>query len=327
MYDRGSYRMADKNIVVLGIDIGGTNTKMALVNRTGRISVTRTIPTDAYGTSPEPFLNRLYELIDEVLASATDEIAGIGVSMHGELDDELRGAVLGLNTPALCGVDMLGLLSERYQMRVIINNDLTAHTLGEYYFGCGRGVKRFMCLAVGTGLGAGVLVDGKPLLIDGGNSGNTGLVVIDPDAPIGANGMKGSAEDLCGVSGIERLAQAYYGRTVAAHEVIAAARTGKDTTAVEIMQQIGRFLGHTLATLSVIFYPHKIALTGGTTTGGDALLVACRERFDELAGGFFGHIVNLPKSHYQMPEIVLGEGGADSGILGATVELLGLYQR
>jgi glucokinase len=319
--------MTDKDLVALGIDIGGTNTKMAFVNRTGLVTMPHSMPTDAYGASPEPFLNRLYRLIDEVLASLPGDITGIGVSMHGELDDEMRGAVLGLNTPALCGVDMSGLLTERYGMRVIINNDLTAHTLGEYYFGCGQGVKRFMCLAVGTGLGAGVLVDGKPLLIDGGNSGNTGLVVIDPDVPVGANGMKGSAEDLCGVSGIERLALARYGRTVAAHEVIAAARNGEDTIAVDIMRQIGRYLGHTLATLSVIFYPHKIALTGGTTTGGDALLLACRERFDELAGGFFRQIVTLPKSHYQMPEIVLGEGGAESGILGATAELLDLYQR
>ena len=96
------------------------------------------------------------------------------------------------------------------------------------------------------------------------------------------------------------------------------------TTAVNLLLD---FPVQTLATLSVIFYPHRIALTGGTTTGGDALLLACRERFDELAGGFFRHIMTLPKSHYQMPEIVLGEGGAESGILAAPAELLGLYQR
>ena len=138
--------MSDNNSDALGIDIGGTNTKMGIVTPTGQISMLRTMPTDAYGTSPEPFLKRLYGLIDEVLITLPRDIAGIGVSMHGELDDEMRGTVLGLNTPALCGVDMRGLLSERYQTQVIVNNDLTAHTLGEYYFGCGQGVKRFMCL-------------------------------------------------------------------------------------------------------------------------------------------------------------------------------------
>lgn len=244
--------------LALGIDIGGTNTKMGLVSHDGKIMTLRKMPTDAHDDSPEPFLQRLYTLIDEVLASSTDKIIGIGVSMHGELDEEMRGPVLGLNTPALCGVDMRDLLTKRYQKQVIIYNDLTAHTLGEYYFGCGQGIKRFMCLAVGTGLGAGVLLNGKPLFIDGGNSGNTGLIIIDPNGSVGANGIKGSAEDLCGVSGIERLALERYGHSVSAYEVIRATRDGQDEIAIEIMQQIGRYLGHTLASLSVIFYRKSV---------------------------------------------------------------------
>lgn len=317
--------MAETSPLALGIDIGGTNTKMGLVNRAGDISAFRTMPTDAHDDSPEPFLTRLVMLIDDVLSESTEDIIGIGVSMHGELDDELTGTVLGLNTPALIGTDMRGLLTRLYQKQVIIYNDLTAHTLGEYYFGCGQDVKRFMCLAIGTGLGAGVLINGKPLLIDGGNSGNTGLIIIDPNQPIGANGIRGSAEELCGVSGIERLAKERYGRDMFAHEVINAARGGHDPIAIEIMQQIGRYLGQTLASLSVIFYPHRIALTGGTATAGDVLLDACRAEFERLVGAFFQHISTLPRSHYQMAEIVIGEGGATSGIQGATCELLGLY--
>jgi glucokinase len=316
--------MAITNPLALGIDIGGTNTKMGLVNRVGDISAFRTMPTDAHGDSPDAFLTRFVALIDDVLTECTEGIVGIGVSMHGELDDALTGTVLGLNTPALIGVNMREFLATRFQTQVIIYNDLTAHTLGEYYFGCGQGVQRFMCLAIGTGLGAGVLINGKPLMIDGGNSGNTGLIVIDPDQPIGANGIQGSAEELCGVSGIERLAKERYGRDVSAHEVISAARDGHDPIATEVMQQIGRYLGHTLASLSVIFYPHRIALTGGTAMAGDVLLEACRAEFDKLVGKFFQHISTLPRSHYQMAEIIIGEGGAISGIQGATCELLGL---
>jgi glucokinase len=312
--------------IVLGIDIGGTHTKMGLVNRAGDIHEFRKMPTDAHGDDPQPFLKRLFSQIDSVLATQLDTIDGIGVSMHGELGEQMRGTVLGFNTPALCGFDMKSTLFERYQLPVTINNDLTAHTLGEYYFGTGQGIKRFMCLAVGTGLGAGVIVDGKPLLIDGGNSGNTGLVILDPNAAIGANGIKGSAEGLCGVSSIEAMARERYGHQKMAHDVIAASREGNDPIASEIMAQIGRYLGQTLATLSVIFYPHRIALTGGTTSAGDVLLEACRTQFDILVGDFFRNISNLPLSHYQLAEIVLGEGGAESGIQGAAVELLGLYQ-
>lgn len=310
---------------VLGIDIGGTHTKMGLVNSSGEIRSYRIMDTDAQGNDPNPFLQRLYAQLDELLETSSEPVDGIGVSMHGELDETMHGTVLGLNTPSLIGVDMRSKLMERYRCRVLIYNDLMAHTLGEYYFGSGKGVKRFMCLAVGTGLGAGVIVDGKPLLIDGGNSGNTGLIVLDPNARIGTNGIRGSAEELCGVSGIEFLARERYGRKVSAYEVITAAREKQDNIAIAIMQQIGYYLGHTLASLSVIFYPHRIALTGGTTAAGDILLSACRERFEELVGGFFDRIATLPKSHYRKAEIILGEGGPNSGILGASTELLGLY--
>ena len=307
---------------VLGIDIGGTHTKMGLVDTTGAIASFRKMDTDAQGDDAEPFLERLYDNIEAIQAEASTPITGIGVSMHGELDPRRRGTVLGLNTPALCGVDMRGKLSDRYGLPVVINNDLMAHTLGEYYFGTGHGVERFMCLAVGTGLGAGVIVDGKPLLIDGGNSGNTGLVILDPNGPRDSNGIRGSAEALCGVAHIERLAAQRYGQSVAAHQVIAAA--GDDPVAREIMAQIGRYLGQTLATLSVIFYPHRIALTGGTTAAGDVLLDACREQFDQLVGDFFRDVATLRWSHYRMPEIVLGEGGSESGIQGAATAFLSI---
>lgn len=308
---------------VLGIDIGGTHTKLGLVHRDGEISRFRKIPTNADGDDPQPFLNELFPQIDAVRDGAT--IRGIGISMHGELDEKRRGTVLGLNTPALCGVDLRSIFEERYRLPVIVNNDLMAHTLGEYYFGSGRGIERFMCLAVGTGLGAGVMVNGKPVYIDGGNSGNTGLVILDPDAPVAANGIKGSAEGLCGVRGIEAMAHERYGRDVSAYEVITAAYRGDDPTATDIMTQIGRYLGQTLATLSVIFYPHRIVLTGGTTAAGDVLLDACRTQFDVLVGGFFRKVSDLPWSHYRYPEIILGESGSESGIQGAAVELLGLY--
>jgi glucokinase len=178
-----------------------------------------------------------------------------------------------------------------------------------------------MCMAVGTGLGAALIVDGKPLIIDGGNSGNTGLIILDPEAPRDNNGIRGSAEGLCGVDGIERLARQRYGREVPAHEVIAAARLGDDATAVEIMRQTGKWLGQTLASLSVIFYPHRIALTGGATHAGSVLLDACREQFDWLVGDFFRDLAANTGGSFKDVEIVLGNGGSETGLLGAAVEI------
>lgn len=308
----------------LGIDVGGTHTKLGCIDRSGQITGFRRIPTDAQGTDPGSFLDRLFSTADDLLTGAVDGPVGIGVSMHGELDADRRGPVIAGNTPALRNFDMRGALEHRYQLPVDVYNDLTAHSLGEYYFGVGQGVKRFMCLAIGTGLGAGVIVDGKPLIIDGGNSGNTGLIIIDPAGPVDNNGIRGSAEALCGVRGIERLARARYGAPIAAHDVITAARNNSDPVAVEIIQQIGTYLGQTLASLSVIFYPHRIALTGGTTAAGPVLLDACRTTFDTLVGSFFRDIAANTNGHFQEVEIVLGEQGSETALLGAVVELLGI---
>lgn len=310
--------------LALGVDIGGTSTKLGLVERSGTITAQYRLPTDAHGNDPDPFLTRLYAAIDGVLAQAGREIVGIGVSTHGEVDAERRGPIIAGNTPALRNVDLRGRLEARYHLPVVLNNDLTAHALGEYHYGCGRGVQRFMCMAMGTGLGAGVIVAGKPLIIDGGNSGNTGLVVIDPDGPADYNGIRGSAESLCGLPGIERLARERYGRAVTAREVISAARSGADPEAVAIMGQIGAYLGHTLAILSVIFYPHRIALTGGTTAAGAALLEPCRATFARLVGDFFRDIAANTGGHFREVEIVIGKCGSEAGLLGSVVELFAL---
>ena len=311
---------------VLGIDIGGTNTKLGLVQPDGTIRLSSKIPTNAKGSNPDDFFARLFAAVDDLRAAAGADLLGIGVSAHGEVDRERRRPIIAGNTPALRNVDVRGRIEQRYGLPVVMNNDLTAHALGEYYFGCGNGIERFMCMAIGTGLGAALIVEGKPLIIDGGNSGNTGLIVIAPDAPRDSNKIRGSAESLCGVPGIERLARERYGRPLTAYEVISAARVGDDPIAVAIMTQIGDWLGLTLASLSVIFYPQRIALTGGTAAAGDVLLNACRARFDDLVGDFFRDLAANTGGNFKDVEIVLGEGGGETGLLGAAVEMFQQHQ-
>ena len=118
------------------------------------------------------------------------------------------------------------------------------------------------------------------------------------------------------------MAQARYGRPIPAHEVIAAARAGQDPVAGEIMRQIGTYLGQTLASLSVIFYPHRVALTGGTAAAGDVLLAACQAEFDRLVGPFFEDIARHTRGHFHEVEIVLGGQGSETAILGAVINLL-----
>jgi len=307
--------------LALGIDIGGSNTKMGLVSPAGELTCVRRMPTEARGSDPAPFLSRFLPLVDEVFAAGAGRVMGIGVSMHGAIDDERRGPIACNNTPALRGLNMRGLLEERYGLPVVVNNDLTAHSLGEYHFGTGRGSRRFMTLAIGTGLGASVVLDGEPLRFGHGTAGDTGRLILDPEGPVDVYGVRGSAEILCGVPGIERLARLKYGREVSAREVITAARERSDDRAVAVMEQIGAYLGFTLANLSMIFYPDKVALTGGTAEAGEVLLEAVRRRFYELLGDYYRIVPELTGGAIRPVEIVLGAGG-ETGILGSVVELM-----
>lgn len=308
--------------LILGIDIGGTNTKLGLVSTAGKVSAYRRFPTNAHGNSPDDFLRNLLSNVQHLLANAGTPVSGIGLSVHGYTDEARRGPILCLNTPALHGVDLKTPLEERFNLPVVVNNDLTAHVLAEYTFGRGRGARRFLCLAIGTGLGAGVVVNGEPLRYLGGCAGDTGHVILEPGGPSCSSGCHGCAEALCGVPGIERLAFQAYGRAVPAHEVIAAARRGSDPRATSVMARIGRYLGQALASLSVIFLPDRIALTGGTAEAGPVLLEAVRERFEELVGEYHCTFARLGGDYYSGVEIVLGKTRGETGIVGAAVELL-----
>lgn len=305
----------------LGIDIGGTNTKLGLIDRRGNLIAFLHFPTDAAGTDPHPFLTRLEENMDKLLVQAPGLLAGIGISTHGYIDEGRHGPIACLSTPALRGIDLSSWAGERYHLPVRLNNDLIAHALAEYTYGSGRGSRRFMCLAVGTGLGVGVIINGEPLRYVGGTTGDGGRLILERGGIKCKYGVGGSAEALCGVANIERLAEQRYKRRVPAHEVISAAREGSDPTAVQIIRQIGEHLGLVLANLYFIFLPEKIALTGGTAEAGAVLLEAVRQHFYELAGEYSHILQELTIGYYGAVEIVLGEKPNESGLLGAVVEV------
>ncbi len=318
----GVRKMNNSGQAALGIDIGGTNTKLGLVDKAGTVSGFRSFPTRAQGTDPSRFLEELALNVSGVIATSGVEVTGIGVCAHGYIDDERRGPFICEGTPALRGLDLRAWLEEKFNLPALVSNDLAAHALAEYAFGAGRGTRRFMAMAIGTGLGAGVVVDGKPLRFVGGTTGDTGRVILKPGEAKCVYGVSGSAESLCGTAFIERQARAQYGRSMTARQVIQAARAGSDPIALSIIGQVGENAGWALASLCSIFLPDKVALSGGTTQAGMALLQPCRRKFEEMVGDYHRKLAELSQGYYRGVEIVLSEYGAESGIVGAAVELL-----
>jgi glucokinase len=308
--------------LALGVDVGGTGTKAGLVDQAGNVFAFRRFKTQGHGDSAEPFMADLRACVRALLDEAPADVTGIGLSVHGWTDDQRRGPILCLNTPALHGFDMKTPLGEEFKLPVVVNNDLTAHVLAEYAHGVGKGAARFLCLALGTGLGAGVVVNGEPLRYVGGCAGDTGHVILEPGGPACSTGCRGCAEALVGVEGIERLAEKAYGRPTSARDVITAAREGGDEKAAAVIRQIGRYVGETLASLSVIYLPDRMAITGGTAEAGPILMEAVKARFEELVGDYHRTFAGMPGDYYSGTEIVFGRTRGETGVVGAVVELL-----
>jgi len=313
--------MRQNEPLAIGFDIGGSQTKIGLVDRRGNILSRRSFPTRVQEGGLEPFLTQLQAEIRSVLKAAPNSLLGIGATFLGWINEARTGPIFCLNAPALHGFNIKQFIEDEFHLPVVVHDDVTAHLMAEYTFGSGRGIDRFMCLAMGTGLGAGVIIHGIPLDFTGGCAGDTGHVLLRPGGPACSSGCKGCAEALIGVAGIERLAFQKYGQPKPAQEIIKSASEVSDPIAIEVMKEIGFYTGELLASLSSIFLPERIALTGGTARAGRVLLQATRERFEFLVGDYHRTFSKLSHGEHPGVEIVLGEMQGETGVIGAVVDL------
>lgn len=290
---------------VIGIDIGGTHTKLAVVSEDGEISNLESFQTSAR-EDPKDYLDQLVQRIERLVNNTS--ITGIGLAAPGFLSDDYRSIRYNPNTPALVGIDFVDLLN-RFHLPVHLEQDLNVPTVAEYYFGEFRGAPRLMTASIGTGLGAGFIVDGKLLDFSGSTIGDTGHIILQPDGPACTAGCHGCAEALIATLNIERLAEKY-NHLVKAYEVIAAVKEGQ-LWAIEIIEQIAHWLGQWLASLSPIFLPSHIILCGGVAEVGEILRNKAEERFHELGG-----------PEYTQCIIALSRFGGRAGVIGAAAPFL-----
>ncbi len=311
-----------KTPMAIGIDIGGTDTKVCLVNVEGKISQLQRIPTQVNIENPASFFKQVCSVVRKMSAGDEENIVGVGVSCLGLQNDEASGTYLSVNVPELNNFNIRKCLQEFMQLPVTITNDLMSHTLAEYHFGCGKNAKRFLCIALGTGIGAGAVLDGKPVILWGGTSGDCGRIVLEPNAEVICAGkVRGSAEAFCGVAGIEHAARLLYHRDdVCARDVITACREGNDPIAQQVIQSVGEHTGHLIAILAMIYAPTRIALAGGTTNAGPILIDSCRKKFNEIAGEFFGLLTSSAPEYHPEIDICYGEIKGEAGVVGSVVE-------
>lgn len=280
--------------VVLGIDVGGTSTKLGLVQSDGGIAAKHSVDT-RHCQDEESFFSYLFGEIEIFLQKHEGNYHCEGIGIGAPSCEEKTGMLeQAANFPFTDRVPILRLFQDHFGLPVFLTKDGNAATLGEARYGAAREVDNFVLITLGTGIGGGVFLNGR--LVKGANgwAGEFGHVIVDPDGRPCGCGRKGCLETYASATGLRRtvLQRLTQGtetsmlRRLAAEELEAkdvylAAKMG-DQLALDIFDTVGQQLGLALANLAAIFDPQAFYLAGGLAAAEEVLLAPVRKYFDRF---------------------------------------------
>ncbi len=297
--------------VVAGIDIGGTNTVIGIVNKEGEILTESTIPTRCQSTF-DVFVKNLTGEIERMLMELGHEHKLLGVGVGSPNGSYNLGAIV--DAPNLEWKGILPLCKEITALTgvtSVIANDANAAALGEMLYGAAKGMKNFVVITLGTGLGSGIVVDGKLVVGHDGFAGEFGHVVAKANGRQCGCGKKGCLETYASATGLRRTAfkmiadsnQPSVLRNVTYDKLTAkmiteAAKTG-DPLARAAFEYTGLILGTRLADLVAILNPETIFFFGGLANAGELLMDPVRRYMEEYLFPVFRGKVKLMVSGLQ----------------------------
>jgi glucokinase len=308
----------------IGVDLGGTNLRAAIVDTdTGGICHPRNGPTLA-AEGPQAVIERIVQHIRELTQTEGSTIKGIGIGVAGTPDIETGIIQILPNLPGRwSNVPLQAIIEEQVRLPVALINDVRAMTLSEWTFGAGRGADTLVCLAIGTGIGGGVVVNGQFHLGIGGTAGEFGHQVVEIDGlPCGCGGKgclevyaSGSAMAAMGVKEVMHGHTTRIGELVNhdlnrinAEIIVQAAQEG-DAVAQGILERVGMYLGIAVGNILGVISPQRVIFGGGVSRAGDLLLKPIVRTVNERV-----HVIPVGKV-----EFVLAELGIHSGVVGAAL--------
>ncbi len=292
--------VGDRDVVqaaapVLALDIGGTKLAAGVVDAAGRVLSFLVEPSEAE-RGPDAMLERLFELGRRATAESglqRSEVASVGIGCGGPLDAE-RGVLLAPpHLPGWRDVPIVALAEAAYERPAVLENDATAAAAGEHRYGAGVGVSNMVYLTLSTGVGGGVVVDGRLYRGAQGNGGELGHVTVDwHGRECRGCGRRGCLEAyVSGTSIAERAAEAGLPfRT--AEEVAAGARAG-DPAAAALWDETVEALACGLTSIVNLFEPELVVIGGGVARSGEQLLGPARRWVLEHAMGPVGRAVSI----------------------------------
>ena len=305
-----------------GVDLGGTTVKIAFFDREGVLLSKWEIPTVTE--------NGGKQILPDIAASIAnylkeqnigkDQILGVGIGVPGPVDPE--GMVAGCDNLGWGPTDIRKELQDLTGLRVVAGNDATVAALGECWKGGGQGCRNMVMVTLGTGVGGGIILDGKPLHGTHGAAGEIGHMVLNRGETRPCNcGKRGCVEQYCSATGIVRLAKDYLQthpeesllrslENITCKDVFDGAAAG-DGAAQEILEQVYAYMGEFIANVCIVLNPQQIVIGGGVSKAGQPLIEGIRRHF----GRYIYHAST-------QVEFKLAELGNDAGAYGAFKLLL-----
>jgi len=257
---------------VIGVDVGGTKILAAVVSRDGSLGVRLERPSDH--SSQDALLAELDSLVEE-LHRAEPEAVALGFGVPSRIDQRSGHALKSVNIP-LEGVDLRDRMREQHGLPVALDNDANAAAIAEWQVGAARGARHVVMLTLGTGVGGGLILDGRPYRGATGSGAELGHIVLEPGGPPCGCGGHGHLESFAAGPAADRVARSLYGDGSDAHELVRRGRDG-EPEAVEALAGIGRYLGSGIATFVNVFEPELVVVGGGFGDAGELLLGPARE--------------------------------------------------
>jgi glucokinase len=253
---------------VIGVDLGGTKIAAGVMDREGTVVESREWPTPT--ATQDDLLAALDAGIGELMRDSVD---AVGVGIPSRIDQRTGVAESSVNIP-LAGLPLRDWLGYRFDRPAAIENDANAAALAEWTFGAGRGSEDMIMLTLGTGVGGGLVLGGRPFR----GWAELGHMVIEFDGPPcqGSCTGRGHLEALCSGHAADAIAREVLGPNETAHELVALGREG-DARAREALAGIGRRLGAGIGSLVNIFRAELVVVGGGFAAAGDLLFEPARE--------------------------------------------------
>ncbi len=307
---------------VIGIDMGGTNTAFGIVDARGNVIASSSIKTGKH-SKIEDYIDELYTEINRIIVAndAEGKINGIGIGapnanyFTGVIED-------GVNLPWPTPIPLADLISKKFGIPCLITNDANAAAIGEMTYGAARGLKDFIMITLGTGVGSGIVVKGQMVYGHDGFAGELGHVIMKRNnGRVCGCGRTGCLEAYCSATGVARTAREFLEirdeesllreydiENITSKDVYDCAVKG-DKLALDIFNYTGTILGEALADFVTFSSPEAFVIFGGLTKSGDYIMNPIREAFDK----------NIMKVFKGKVKILISElKESDAAVLGAS---------